>query len=108
MDVDKEVQAEVDRNDGVKKAKRKPAKKAKRLVKKTKAAKKKKVAKANRPAKKAKAKKPAKKAAGRTVERFERIDMRLSKPEKARVVAKAKKLRRTITSVVLEAVQKIR
>lgn len=40
--------------------------------------------------------------------RNERLDMRLTKAEKARVVAKAKKLRRTITSVVLEAVEKIK
>jgi len=40
--------------------------------------------------------------------RTERLDMRLTKAEKQRVAAKAKKLRRTITSVVLEAVEKIK
>lgn len=54
------------------------------------------------------ARKIAKKGKSAACVRFERLDMRLSKAEKTRVVAKAKKLRRTITSVVLEAVEKIR
>jgi hypothetical protein len=90
------------------------------------AAKKAKAAKKKKPAKKAKSKakrKPAKKAmkkpakrkakkvkASKTggVVRCERVDMRVSKVEKARIVAKAKKLRRTVTSVVLEAIEKIK
>ena len=80
------------------KAVKKPAKKAK-------PAKKKKAVKKSKP--KAKAKKTAKKAVP-AVERFERLDMRLSKTEKAKITAKAKKLRRTITSVVLEAIEKIK
>lgn len=66
-----------------------------------------------KPKKPKKEKKPAsnKKAVKKpapNVERFERLDMRLSKAEKAKITAKAKKLRRTITSVVLEAIEKIR
>jgi len=40
--------------------------------------------------------------------RLQRLDMRMSKAEKEKVTAKAKKLRRTITSVVLEAIEKIK
>ena len=54
---------------------------------------------------KRKAKKKGRKAG---VVRSERLDMRLSKAEKAKVVAKAKKLRRTVTSIVYEAIEKIR
>ena len=42
------------------------------------------------------------------VVRSERLDMRLSKAEKARITAKAKKTRRTVTSLVIEAIEKIR
>jgi hypothetical protein len=60
---------------------------------------------AAKPVKKAKkAAKPKSAACARS----ERLDMRLTKAEKARVQGKAKKLRRTITSVVLEAVEKIK
>lgn len=70
--------------------------------------------KAKRPAKKKvpkrktakKTKRPAK--AKGVVERSERLDMRLTKAEKAKVVAKAKKTRRTVTSLVIEAIEKIR
>jgi histone H1/5 len=108
-----------------KKAPRKPrpselaAKAAKKKkTAKPKAKKAKKPAAKKKPVKKSKAKRPAKKAAKRAkskkvkapagVVRFERIDMRLSKTEKARIVAKAKKLRRTVTSIVLEAIEKIK
>jgi hypothetical protein len=61
--------------------------------------------KAAKPAKKAKKAAKAKSAA---CVRSERLDMRLTRAEKVRVHAKAKKLRRTITSVVLEAIEKIK
>lgn len=79
-------------------AKPKPKKKAKRPAKpKTK---KRKVAKA----KKKSVRKPK---AGAAV-RSERLDMRLTKAEKAKIYAKAKKTRRTVTSLVIEAIEKIR
>jgi len=62
-------------------------------------------------AKKRKAVKPKKKAfraKSGAVVRSERLDMRLSKTEKARITAKAKKTRRTVTSLVIEAIEKIR
>ena len=77
----------------------KPAKKAKRPASKKKPGKKKTVKKVSKP----KAKKPA---AG--VVRTERLDLRLSKAEKGKLNAKATKLRRTITSIVLEAIEKIK
>jgi hypothetical protein len=40
--------------------------------------------------------------------RSERLDMRLTKAQKAKVYAKAKKTRRTVTSLVIEAIEKIR
>lgn len=40
--------------------------------------------------------------------RPERLDMRLTKAEKAKINAKAKKTRRTVTSLVIEAIEKIR
>jgi uncharacterized protein (DUF1778 family) len=52
--------------------------------------------------KKWKARKP--KAAARS----ERLDMRLTRAERAKIVAKAKKTRRTVTSLVIEAIEKIR
>lgn len=83
------------------KAKSKPKAKKRPAKKKTKA---RKPSKAKKPAKKTKAKKKA----GAGPERSERVDVRLTKAEKARLNAKAKKLRRTVTSVVLEAIEKIR
>lgn len=85
-----------------KKSKRKPKKKAKRPTK----------SKTKKPAKR-KAAKPKKKTAKRkpaagTVVRSERLDMRLTKAEKAKINAKAKKTRRTVTSLVIEAIEKIR
>jgi hypothetical protein len=40
--------------------------------------------------------------------RTERLDMRLTKTQKAKIDAKAKKTRRTVTSLVIEAIEKIR
>lgn len=88
------------------KAKRKPAKKVK--AKRPKAAKSK--AKKSKPKKTAK-RKPAKKKTRKGVKplvRTERIDMRVTKAQKARVYAKAKRLKRTYTSVVLEAIDSVR
>lgn len=57
---------------------------------------------------KAKKKTPAKKAARKVVPvRSERMDLRLSKREKAAIKAKAKKLRRTLTSLFVEFVEKL-
>jgi hypothetical protein len=55
----------------------------------------------------AKSKKKTIRKSGAVV-RSERLDMRLSKAEKARITAKAKKTRRTVTSLVIEAIEKIR
>lgn len=57
--------------------------------------------------KKAKTKKKTARKSGAVV-RSERLDMRLSKAEKARITAKARKTRRTVTSFVTEAIEKIR
>ena len=57
--------------------------------------------------KKAKTKKKTARKSGAVV-RSERLDIRLSKAEKARITAKAKKTRRTVTSLVIEAIEKIR
>lgn len=57
----------------------------------------------------AKAKKPARKSkVSGSVVRSERLDMRLSKAEKAKINAKAKKTRRTVTNLVIEAIEKIK
>ncbi len=125
MDIDTAVQAEVNKADGiVKKSPRKPrpselaAKEVKALkgrkarVKKAKKAKKPKVKKPAVKKTKAKAvktkRKPGKpKVKAGVIARPERVDMRVTKTEKARLVAKAKRLRRTVTSIVMEAVEKI-
>lgn len=95
------------------------------VVKRTKPAKKKKKKKPAKvrpkPAKKKKKKKPAKvvkrksapkkvKAVNRSiaVARPARLDLRLTKAEKAKLIARAKKLRRTVTSVVLEMIEKLK
>ena len=57
--------------------------------------------------KKAKTKKKTARKSGAVV-RSERLDMRLSKAEKARITAKARKTRRTVTSLITEAIEKIR
>lgn len=80
-------------------AKKKPAAKKRPAVKK-KAAKSK--------AKKRPAKKAAKKAKAATSTRTERLDMRLTKAEKAKVLNKATKTRRTVTSIIIEAIEKIK
>lgn len=51
--------------------------------------------------------KPKKQKAG-TVVRSERLDMRLTKAEKAKITTRAKKTRRTVTSLIIEAIEKIR
>lgn len=40
--------------------------------------------------------------------RSERLDMRLTKAEKAKISVKATKTRRTVTSLIIEAIEKIR
>ncbi len=52
-------------------------------------------------------KKPAKKASKPLV-RMERVDLRLSKKEKAKLVAKAKATRRTVTSIIMELIEKMK
>jgi hypothetical protein len=74
------------------KGKKKPAKKASKV---------------KRPKTKAR-RKPAGKTKNGTAVRTERLDMRITKADKARIHAKAKRLRRTVTSVVLEAIERIR
>lgn len=86
---DNAVQKEVDRNDGVKP--KRPKEAAKRKTKK-------------RPSRT----KLKRKAVKSKIVRSERLDMRLTKAEKAKVTAKAKKTRRTVTSLVIEAIEKIR
>jgi hypothetical protein len=59
-------------------------------------------------AKKLPKRKPAKKSkAKRPVERTERLDMRITKVQKAKIGKKAARLKRTVTSIVLEALDKI-
>ena len=82
-------------------------------AKKAKAAKKKKpAAKKTKPKAKPKAKrKPAKskrKAPGPGVIRTERLDLRLTKQEKAKIMAWSRKTKRTVTSVIMEAVHKVK
>lgn len=95
MDVDKEIAALS--------AEPKPAKKK---VSKPKAK--------SKPKSKAKAKKsaakrkPAPKKAAAVVTRPERLDLRLTRGEKAKLSAKAKATRRTITSVVQELIEKMK
>jgi hypothetical protein len=50
----------------------------------------------------------AKKAVANGDARSERLDMRLTRAQKAKIEAKAKKTRRTVTSLVIEAIEKIR
>lgn len=97
------------------KAKRKPKPKKKPAKRKPKAKKRVvgpkkgqyRVVSAKRPAKrKTKAKKLGRKPSG--IVRLERLDMRLSKTEKAKVLAKAKKTKRTVTSIVYEAIEKLK
>lgn len=55
-----------------------------------------------------KAAKPKAKKAAAVVTRPERLDLRLTKGEKAKLSAKAKATRRTITSVVQELIEKMK
>jgi hypothetical protein len=57
--------------------------------------------------KKLKAKAKPKAKAGAVV-RSERLEVRLTKAEKAKITARAKKTRRTVTSLVIEAIEKIK
>lgn len=41
-------------------------------------------------------------------QRSERLDMRLTKAEKAKISARAYKTRRTVTSLIIEAIEKIK
>lgn len=59
-------------------------------------------------AKKAAKPKPKAKKAAAVVTRPERLDLRLTKGEKAKLSAKAKATRRTITSVVQELIEKMK
>lgn len=94
----------------------KPAKKKAKAAKpkakkapKKKAAKNKAKPKAKKPvAKKKAAPKPKAKKAAAVVSRPARLDLRLTAAEKAKLVAKAAKLRRTVTSIVLEMIEKIK
>lgn len=79
---------------------KKKAKPAKKKVAKSKP-------KAKKPAKKT-AKPKAKKVAARVLLRPERLELRLTKSEKAKLTAKAKAGRRTITSVVIELIERMR
>ena len=56
----------------------------------------------------AKAKKKTVRKSNGAVVRSERLDMRLTKAEKAKIHNKAKKTRRTVTSLIIEAIEKIR
>lgn len=105
MDPDSEKQVQELDRPKVAKPKKKAAKRPapKRKVVKTKPKKKT----AKRKAAKRPAKPKAKKNVGE-VARSERLDMRLTKAEKTRVVAKAKKTRRTVTSLIIEAIEKIK
>ena len=93
------------RNKPVKKSKPKTKKKAAKKAPKAKAKSKPKAKK--RPAKKTKAKKPAKARTGGPA-RSERLDMRITKADKARLLAKSRKLGIPVTEVVLAAIAKIK
>ena len=104
MDIDTELESQGIHMPTKQKRERsaKPKSKAKKKPGKSKAKKK-----AKRPAK-PKTKPKGKKKPAPSVVRSERLDMRLSKAEKAKVATKAKKLRRTVTSLVLEAIEKLK
>jgi hypothetical protein len=93
-----------------KKAKKLVTRKTKRMLKAVKAiVKKAKAKKLSKPlAAVVKRTKPKAKKPAAVVARPERLDLRLSKKEKAKLVAKAKATRRTVTSVVLEMIEKLR
>lgn len=108
MDIDKEIAELSGEAPAVKPKKPKAAKKPKPAVKKAakpKAKKAKKTARSTRKRVLKAAKKPKTMAANA---RTERLDMRLTKGEKAKVHTRAAKLRRTVTSIVIEAIEKIK
>ena len=86
----------------------KPAKKAKKTKAKVKKAKAKKAAKTKKPAPKKPAKKASKPVKRAGTARTERLDLRLTKPEKAKLNARAKVTRRTITSLIIELIEKMK
>ena len=91
--------------------KKKPATKKTKSKAKPKAKKKpvKKAAKSKTKAKRAKsAKKAKKKVHGPGVIRTERLDLRLTKQEKAKIMARSRKTKRTATSVIMEAIHKVK
>jgi hypothetical protein len=92
------------------KAKKKPAPKKKKAAAKPKVRHKKQGPKKllKRSVAKPKKSKPKAKKAAAVIARPERLDLRLSKKEKAKLVAKAKATRRTVTSVVLEMIEKLK
>lgn len=103
-----EIAAKLAKANGAKKSKAKTKAKAKPKAKRP-------TPKSKKPTKKTAKRKPAPKkkakAAKRTpgvISRPERMDMRLTKAEKAKIVAVAKRTKRTITSVVYEAIAKIK
>lgn len=90
------------------KAKKAAKPKAKKVTRAGKAAMKPKAKKA-RAKKKLSKRKPSKKSKpARPIVRTERLDMRLSKVEKAKVSLIAKKKKRTLTSIVYEAIEKLK
>jgi hypothetical protein len=101
--MDDTTQAALDRQTAAKPAKKKKASKPKAKSKSKPKAKK--VAAERKPAPK-KAAKPKK--AATVVTRPERLDLRLTKGEKAKLSAKAEAMRRTITSVVQELIEKMK
>lgn len=107
---DKAVQAELDKNDGVKKPPRKPrpseiaAKKAKKKGAPKRTKQKKKMVRKSKPAKR----KPGKSRVRPTVERCERLELRLTKAEKGKLAARAKKTDGTLTSVITKAIGRFR
>lgn len=69
-----------------------------------------KVAKKKKPAaKKTKPKaKPKAKGGNKPLVRTERLDLRLTKQEKAKIMARSRKTKRTVTSVIMEAIHKVK
>jgi hypothetical protein len=102
MDIDKEIAA---LSAGPVKAKKKAKPKAKKRH--AKAKKKAKPKAKKRHAKAAKSIKPRKPAPKKGVV-AERLDIKLSKAQKAKLLAKAKKTSRTVTSIMLELIDKMK
>jgi hypothetical protein len=58
--------------------------------------------------KRSKPTKGKRKAPGPGVIRTERLDLRLTKQEKAKIMARSRKTKRTVTSVIMEAIHKVK